>query len=196
MIAAFWNLVAWVLSTPAVTDWLIRRAQRTPYQHIASADGKSVYMGRWWLFNAYPSPYGDQDQPRYIAWLPSVRIHHICRADQDRDLHDHPWNARTFVLRGWYTEERPWGALSEREALAADGTAPDHADRAIFHRVSGYTGRLLFGQYHRIRTVSGGGVWTLFITGRKRGAWGFDVNGQKVPWRTYLGLDKQEGGAA
>lgn len=40
MIAAFWSFVAWVLSTPAVTNWLIRRAQRTPYQHITSADGQ------------------------------------------------------------------------------------------------------------------------------------------------------------
>ncbi len=190
------KLIARVLSAPVVADWLISRAQRTPYVHITSADGRSIYMGRWWLFNAYPSPYGNRSQSRHISWLPSVRIHHICRADQDRDLHDHPWNARTFVLRGWYTEERPWSALSDCEALAADGAAPGYADRAIFRRVSGYTGRVLFGQYHRISEVPPNGVWTLFITGKKRGTWGFLVNGQKVPWRTYLDLGEQDGGAA
>lgn len=191
-----WKLVALLLARPAVTDWLIRRAQRTPYQHITSADGSSVYMGRWWLFNPYPSPYGGQPQDHYRAWLPSIRVHHICRADQDRDLHDHPWNARTFILRGWYTEEREWSVLTDEEALDADGVGLNSPERAMFHRLPGYTGRLLFGQYHRISKVSDGGVWTVFVTGRKRGTWGFMVNGAKVPWRTYLGLDDQQGGAA
>lgn len=191
-----WNLIAQLLARPAVTDWLIRRAQRTPYQHITSADGGSVYMGRWWLFNPYPGAYGDHPQPNHVPWLPSIRIHHICRPDQDRDLHDHPWNARTFVLRGWYVEERPFERLTEAEALSADGMSIDDVTRSIHYRLPGYTGRLLFGQYHRICQVSDGGVWTLFITGRKRGTWGFLVDGQKVPWRTYLGLDDQEGGAA
>ena len=68
----------------------------------------------------------------------------------------------------------------------------DRRLREIYKRTAGYTGRLLFGQYHRISEVSPGGVWTLFITGRKRGTWGFLVNGNKVPWRTYLGLDKPQ----
>lgn len=188
-----WNLIAKLITRPAIASWLIKRAKRTPYQHITSADGEHVYMGRWWLFNAYPGAYGDHPQPRHIPWLPSVRIHNICRADQDRDLHDHPWNARTIVLRGWYTEERPFEQLTDYQAIQADGGTQE--GRALFHRRSGYTGRLLFGQYHRISEVSQGGVWTLFITGRKRGTWGFMVDGKKVPWRTYLGLDKQEGAA-
>lgn len=192
-----WNLIAKLITRPAITNWLIERAKRTPYQHITSADGQHVYMGRWRLFNAYPGAYGDHPQPRHIPWLPSVRIHHICRADQDRDLHDHPWNARTIVLRGWYREERPLEQCSLRECRKHDGSAMSQGGiRLRFERRAGYTGRLLFGQYHRISEVSEGGVWTLFITGRKRGTWGFMVNGKKVPWRTYLGLDSQEGGAA
>lgn len=193
-----WNLIAKLITRPAVANWLIERAKRTPsYQHITSADGSSVYMGRWWLFNADPGAYGDHPQPRHIPWLPSVRIHHICRADQDRDLHDHPWNARTIVLRGWYREERPFSALITPETEHISDQVVVAGDvRYVFERVPGYTGRLLFGQYHRISEVSEGGVWTLFITGRKRGTWGFMVKGKKVPWRTYLGLDSQEGGAA
>lgn len=191
-----WNLIANIVSRPAVADWLIRRAKRTPYQHITSADGASVYMGRWWLFNAYPGAYGDHPQPRHIPWLPSVRIHHICRADQDRDLHDHPWNARTIILRGWYHEERPLDAVSPWDVVCSDIVHAEEGMRVQLQRSIGYTGQLLFGQYHRISEVSPGGVWTMFITGRKRGTWGFLVDGQKVPWRTYLGLDKQDGSAA
>lgn len=167
-----WRLIARTLaSNPRLVGWLIRRAQRTPYTHITSQDGQHLYMGRWWLFNPYGRDADGEQTPARIPWLPSVRIHHICRADQDRHLHDHPWNARTIILRGWYLEQL-------------------HGQIGMVGREPGYTGRLLFGQYHRIADVSPDGVWTLFITGRQRGTWGFLVDGKKVPWREYLGLDK------
>lgn len=185
-----WQIIARILSShPRLVDWIIRRAQRTPYTHITSADGSSVYMGRWWLFNPYGRDANDEQTPARFPWLPSVRIHHICRADQDRDLHDHPWNARTIVLRGWYREEWPF------DKYTPPAEAIRFVDRrllGIYKRNAGYTGRLLFGQYHRISEVSPGGVWTIFITGRKRGTWGFLVKDKKVPWRTYLGLDKTQ----
>lgn len=188
-----WKLIARIASRPSVANWLIQRAQRTPYYHITSADGRHVYMGRWWLFNPYPDACGQQARPRHIPWLPSVRIHHICRADHDRDLHDHPWNARTIVLRGWYREERLCSALATRELEnISDRVVTGGDQRHVFYRAEGHTGRLLFGQYHRIIEVSDGGVWTLFITGRKRGTWGFLVDGNKVPWRTYLELNKAQ----
>jgi len=198
-----WQIIALTLTrSPRLVDWLIRHAQRTPYTHIRSADGQDVYMGRWWLFNPYGRSADDEQTPARIPWLPSVRIHHICRPDQDRDMHDHPWNARTIVLRGWYQEERPYDSCGKAdieqhcvEIYRPRSSAPPRGyygpRRAVLNRNAGYTGPLLFGQYHRISKVSPGGVWTLFITGRKRGTWGFQVNGKKVPWRTYLGLDQQ-----
>lgn len=169
-----WHLIAWAITrNPRMVDWLIRRAQRTPYTHITSADGKSVYMARWWLFNPYGRGADGHQAPARWPWLPSVRIHHIRRADQDRDLHDHPWNARTIILRGWYLEQLDGLSLMKL-------------------RQPGHTGRLLFGQYHRIADVSQDGVYTLFITGRYRGTWGFKVNGKKVPYREYLGLDDNQ----
>lgn len=187
-----WKLIARTLaSNPRLIDWIIRRAQRTPYSHITSADGSSVYMGRWWLFNPYGRGADGEQTPARIPWLPSVRIHHICRADQDRDLHDHPWNARTIILRGWYREERQFSTLPSRDwQLINHHLIRDGDEFYTLGRAAGYTGRLLFGEYHRISEVSPGGVWTIFITGRKRGTWGFLVDGKKVPWRTYLGLDK------
>lgn len=166
------SLLARFLARPRVTDWLIRRALRTPYTHIAATDGQGDYMRRFWLFNPYPS-----DSSGAKNWFPiSIRIHHIRRPDQDRDLHDHPWNARTFILRGGYTEIRPI------EFTARGGGT------AILERNAGETAALKFGEYHRITRVSPGGVWTLFVTGRYRGTWGFNVEGVKVPWREYLGL--------
>ncbi|WP_282352067.1 hypothetical protein [Pseudomonas sp. PS01303] len=103
MINLFWRLIAKLLALPAIAGWLIGRAKLTPYQHIMSADGTEMYMGRWWLFN----PYSRETHKPALWWCPwSFRVHHIMRPDEDRDLHDHPWNARTIILRGWYTEER------------------------------------------------------------------------------------------
>ena len=157
-----WNLIAKVCAQPVVAEWLIKRAQRTPYIHIYGKDG-DMYMGRWWLFNPYPHP---EEQRK--NWFPiSIRIHHIMRKDEDRELHDHPWNARTIILKGGYTEIRE--------------------DGKRYFRFSGSTAKLKYGEYHRITYVPPGGTWTLFITGKYRGTWGFLVDGVKVQWRQYLG---------
>lgn len=194
---AAWSVLAWLATRKPVTVWLMRRAFRTPYSHITSADGTDVYMRRFWLFNPYVSEdgaraSGSDAAPRRSWWremLPSVRLHHIMLADQDRHLHDHPWNARTIILKGWYEEERyfnetPLGEV--RRQLKAQGGHVAAGGRVQQVRIAGYTGRLLYGQYHRITAVPRDGVWTLFITWRKRGGWGFDVDGVKVPWREYL----------
>lgn len=165
---AFWRALAWVLARPPIANWLIRRSRRTPYSPIMSADLADTYMERHWLFNPYWSVPGLR---RWGEWLPSVRLHHIRREDQDRHLHDHPWNARSIVLRGYYLEQ----------------------NEGVWHYTNRRAGRsslLRFGQFHKIAYVPPGGVFTLFITYRYRGTWGFQVDGQKVPHRTYL-----EGGA-
>lgn len=169
-----WQTVAWVVTQDKITDWLIKRAQKTPYSNITSPDGQEVYMRRWWLFNPYPGA-GSYKRAGWRDWLPSIRVHHIMREDRDRHLHDHPWNARTIILRGWYDEERPFDSGNFHRVATA-------------YRARGYTGRLLYGQYHRISAVAGGGTFTMFITWRYQGTWGFAVDGRKVPWREYLGL--------
>jgi hypothetical protein len=190
----FWRVIAKLLARPAIAEWLIARAKLTPYQHIMSADGTEMYMGRWWLFN----PYSRETHKAALWWCPwSFRIHHIMRPDEDRDLHDHPWNARTIILRGWYTEQRPAGAEWKKAVMAGMVSNPEQkwVDWVMkdacewIKRDQGDTASLNHGEYHRIDQVSPGGVITLFITSKWRGDWGFLVNGVKVPWRTYTGTD-------
>jgi hypothetical protein len=167
VVELLWSLVALVVSRPAVATWLIERAKRTPYTHICNpTDPTDVYMRRWWLFNPYPR----SGEKRRLRWCPiSIRVHHILREDRDPHLHDHPWNARTIILRGEYEEEREHGE--------------------DFVRIRGDSASLRFGQFHRIYYVDPTqGAVTLFITGRQRGTWGFWVGDRKVPWREYLGL--------
>lgn len=170
----FWRPLARLLSRPAVAERLIAYALRTPYMHLPSDEDPS-YMGRWWVFNAYDRT---TNVPRWAPLIPfSIRVHHIKRADSERHLHDHPWNARTIILRGWYDEQRLIGRIGKT------GEVTEYTVRK-----PGDTATLGFGQYHRISRVSDGGVWTLFISWRWRGVWGFLVDGAKVPWREYLGL--------
>lgn len=194
-----WRLAARALSQPKVVDLLINRALKTPYHHLSSADGQDVYMARYWLFN----PYDRETHKAKYRWLPSVRLHFIHREDLDRDLHDHPWNARTIILRGRYVEQRPlrvidpddpiWeqiDPLGWRHGRASKGTPI--TTYQFIDRKAGDTVALKHGQYHRIDSIHPGGAVTLFITGRWRGPWGFLVDGVKIPWRKYLGLDDDQ----
>lgn len=151
-----WQLLAKLLALPWVAQWIYRRALRTPYAHLPD------YMDRWWLFNAY-------DSPKHREWLPSIRMHHIKRPDKDPHLHDHPWNARTIILGGYYVEQK--------------------LDGRVYVRTPGDTVPLRFGEFHRIMAMHSSGAWTLFITWRYQGTWGFMVNGAKVPYKTYLGVE-------
>lgn len=160
-----WAAIARIASLPSIRRLLVARAQKTPYFHL---DG---YMNRWWLFN--PTPPKNDGAGRQWEDLPSVRIHHILRADEGRDPHNHPWAARSIVLAGWYRERRDEGVITRRE---------------------GDTFEIGADTFHHIEEVSPGGVWTMFISGPWQHVWGFRTPEGFVPWREYLGVpDGQEG---
>lgn len=174
MKSLLWRLFAWLVSRKPIANYLIRHAQRTPYTHLPG------YMERFWLFNPYCKANGREVSP--ISWLPSVRVHHILRKDQDRHMHDHPWDARTVILRGWYVENR---VLSGR-CNSCEGCV------GTYLRDKGDTAAVNFGQYHTITDVPSEGVWTMFITFSYRGTWGFEVDGVKVPWREYMAMHRSK----
>lgn len=156
-----WKHIARFLARPTIAWWLIQYAMRTPYSHLPSNEDPS-YMGRFWLFNPYTK------KKTLISWIPfSIRIHHIKRADAERHPHDHPWDARTIILIGYYEEYRL-------------------GDRFTHLRGPGDTATLGFNQYHSITRVSTHGVWTLFISWRYQGVWGFMKDGKKIPHDEYL----------
>lgn len=187
-----WKQLARFLAKPRIAEALIRYAKRTPYMHLPSNEDPS-YMERYWVFNPYDRT---TNKPRF-GWLcpVSIRVHHIKREDDDRHHHDHPWNARTIILKGWYFENR----LAVVDCQADDPGAVANASfngsagysrlgDVLYRRVAGDTAELRFGEYHTVTEVSEGGVYTLFFSSRWQGVWGFLVNGVKVPWREYLGI--------
>jgi hypothetical protein len=147
---------------------LIERAMRTPFLHLLHADG-SVYMERYWL-----RPYILHDRSRWAA-----RIHHIATPDWDRDLHDHPWDFVSIVLRGGYVEARPLDQ-QVRDFSAADG---GERCRYVF-RGPGSVAYRRAKDRHRIVFVAPD-TWTLLISGAKTNSWGFHTFFGKVPWREY-----------
>jgi hypothetical protein len=169
MVQFIWQCIGLIIvHCPGLVNFLIKRSMKTPYTHIYGHDNPDeLYMRRFWLFNPYSR---ETNMPKY-KWFPwSIRIHNIMRADDDRDLHDHPWNARTIILRGGYIEELIRG------------------DNVM---VPGMTRKIEFEQYHRIDFVSSNDeTWTLFISGSYQGVWGFLKDGVKIPWREYLGVEK------
>lgn len=123
-----------------------------------------------WLINrAKKRPYkhlGGYMSRYWIApevWnLPfAIRIHKIQRADADPYLHDHPWDWRTIILFGSYVEEDVFGNKVTRSAGDTKGSNAE--------------------TFHRVDSVSPGGVWTMFITGRRRNNWGFMIPKNGVP---------------
>lgn len=173
-----WYFIAWIVSRKPIAKWLVKRAMRTPYTHIAH-DG-STYMERYWLFNSYERGPEKQERSKY-TWFPwNIRIHWIRRADMADHMHDHPWNARTIILRGWYADDRIFTSESGAEYIDS------------IYRHVGDTALIGFGQYHHISQVAPQGAWTLFISGPYKGTWGFLVDGVKKPWREYFAPGKTD----
>jgi len=147
-----------------LVDYLIRRAEKTPYIHLHG------YLERYWLF-----PYGSL--PFGIA----IRLHHILRSDNDRHLHDHPWAFLSIVLRGGYWEQRSCRCCLDGNC----GYAPCRwrgPGSIAFRRAS---------TWHRLGLPSAidadSSCWTLFISFRAKQDWGFLVDGEKVLAKDYLG---------
>lgn len=181
-----------------IADWLIERAQRTPYVHITDEHG-STYMERFWLI-----PYNRLG----IA----ARVHHILRSDEDRHMHDHPWWSVSVILRGGY-----WEVLrktSDNGAFSWDEPVWRGPGSVIFRRARDWhrlelpssVPTLHYSSYKAyIQNIERDteeaekrrvyeDCWTLFITGPKRkdgdpdhSCWGFLVDGVKVPADVYLG---------
>lgn len=157
-------------------------AFRTPHHHLIDLDG-SLYMGRWRVVDE--GTLGGRILAKLTGYH-SVRLHHINRPDHDRDLHNHPFRYRTFILSGHYSEE-----YDEAPAIKWMGgpvkTDADFAQVAghrFVHRGQSATGNEY--KWHRIDTISVGGVWTLFFMTENTERWGFRVNGKFVDSVRYF----------
>lgn len=134
------------------------------------------YLLRWWIV------------PRN-KWF-NVYLHQILRDDNDRALHDHPWDNCSVILKGQYQEV----TLSEdglkafgycRRELNSDyvsshGLPVDLWMRPIFSVVFRKA-----QNPHRLELFKGKPCWTLFISGPRKRDWGFHCEEGWVHWKDF-----------
>ena len=139
----------------------------TPFRTKLYNSPRWAFMQRR-LIGSGADVYLDRVYVLQTPWF-GIMFHRIYRADRQRELHDHPWNFLSLLLRGSYVEDTPDGLKTRR-----------------WFNVKRAEDR------HSIREVSRSPVWTLVFTGRKRRTWGFWVDGgtRWVKWTEYEKLDE------
>ena len=133
------------------------------------------YFGRYRLINDRldDEPYLE----RYYLFLKNreefpfnIFLHKFLKSDPD-DLHDHPWNYRTFILWGGYWEY----------TKSSDGKIQKHWRCPLHYRFSSAK------SFHRIELDKNRPIcWTLFIPGKKIRDWGFNTKDGWVKNDVYL----------
>ena len=93
-------------------------------------------------------------------------LHYFARGDDDRHLHTHPWNFRTFILNKGYHEELKNGKKYFRPALTLFPKRPS----TWAHKVH----------------LTNGPCWTMFMPGKKCRTWGFLTEKGEIPFYEYL----------
>lgn len=120
------------------------------------------YMDRWYV------------SPRDKG--PNINIHRFRGSDQDRALHDHPYDSVSILLSGSYTEHFHAEPLS----VGPDGKYITFGVR----RIEGDVANRPADTAHRISVSEP--CLTMFITGPRRREWGFeDPKLGWVHWEAY-----------
>lgn len=119
------------------------------------------YLYRWYLLRT-----------KRVA----IFIHKFTRSDEDRALHDHPWDF--FVLPVWrgYIEHSSRNlTLDEKLVVVRLSQADLNAPVPMWRRVLPIIGaRFRRGEYrHRVELIDGKPAWSIFIRFTERRAWGF-----------------------
>ena len=127
----------------------------------------------------------------YLVRTPwrQATLHWIRRSDPGRDLHDHPRDFTSIILRGGYVEERPSGT-APLWSEAPDGSQAGPNTVATLH-IAPKIVRRRAEDLHRIAAVMPHTL-TLVLWGPRRRAWGFETAKGWIPWRTYVGAGQEE----
>lgn len=138
------------------------------YRVIMDRVDGEPYLERYYVFL--------RDRDRFPF---NVFVHKFLKSDPT-DVHDHPWNFFTVILRGGYWEWRP----------QFDNQGRKITEVAKWCGV-GSIRRAGANTYHRIELDPGITCWTLFVPGIKRRDWGFLVQNKWVQWQQYLQNKKE-----
>ncbi|TZG24895.1 cupin domain-containing protein [Sphingomonas montanisoli] len=136
--------------------WARAKMQRPRDFAIGPAD--NPYLLRWWIM------------PRNEGC--NLYLHQILRDDDDRALHDHPWENTSYLIEGAYREITPDGIL-----IRQAGDVVTRSATAL----------------HRLELIGGKPCVSIFMTGPKVREWGFDCGERGwVHWRDFTAGDNGE----
>lgn len=130
--------------------WAAYHMERSPDFVIGEAP--APYLRRWWII------------PRNTGC--NTYLHEILRSDDDRALHDHPWDNTSMLIDGRYVEHTPEGSFVREAGSIVTRRATDS---------------------HRLEILPGERALSLFITGPKLREWGFHCPKGWVHWRDFTG---------
>ena len=100
----------------------------------------------------------------------NVFLHRMMRSDDDRAMHDHPWDNTSIIIAGGFVEITPEGSFKREPGDRIERKATDR---------------------HRLEIEPGYQSISLFLTGPKVREWGFWCDNERfVPWREFVGADR------
>lgn len=126
--------------------WARSKMQRSP-DFVVGDD----YLRRWWIM------------PRNEGC--NVYLHEILHSDEDRALHDHPWDNTSYLIEGSYTEITPEGSFLREAGSITSRRATDS---------------------HRLVIPDGGRAVSIFMTGPKVREWGFHCEQGWRHWKEFV----------
>lgn len=129
--------------------WLVGWLHGGPHFVVGPPD--NPYLHRWYII-----PRND--------WC-CVYLHRFLRDDDDRAMHDHPWNSLSVLVWGKYIEQ------------TAEGRKLYRWGSIIFRRAT---------HTHRIELPEGKPAWTLFVTGSRIREWGFHCPKGWIHWKDFV----------
>lgn len=132
----------------AMAAWAFVQMERQPDFVIGGS--LAPYLRRWWIL------------PRNE--FANVYLHQVLRDDDDRALHDHPWDNTPLLLSGCYVEHTPEGKFLREPGAVVIRQATDA---------------------HRLSLVDGEPAVSLFFTGPKVREWGFHCPKGWVHWQDF-----------
>lgn len=127
-----------------------------------------------WSRNVKPDLIiGPEDDPYLIRWHirrtgkdGDMYLHQILHDDDDRALHDHPWDSVSVVLQGTLKE-----VFHEGSRILEEGKTYSRSAETA----------------HRLEVVKGP-VWTLFLMHERKREWGFHCPKGWKHWKDYVDL--------
>lgn len=131
-------------------------------------NARGEYLRRWFI-----TRWTDDNHPLKGKRLPNSMLHHILDSDDDRALHDHPWDNMSIVVWGGYVEHVFARPPVEGMELPPVIQKRRRAGSIVFRRAELAHRLVLNKRWNHMNSDALVPCWTIFITWRKRREWGF-----------------------